>query len=152
LGYSIVIVLHVVAVVLWIGGVGFVTMVLFPALQVMEDSMEKVRFFLRAEKRFSTLAKAYIVLVGITGALLFINRGGFGSLTTGEAYLLGFKVFVWLLFAILLFGAERRLMKVLISAQTAPDVAFRRLSLFHWVMLILSLIAITFGIAITLDL
>ncbi len=152
MGYSIVIVLHVVAVVLWIGGVGFVTMVLFPALQVMEDSMEKVKFFLRFEKRFSIFAKIYIVLVGITGVFLFINRGGFGGLTTGEVNLLGFKVFIWLLFAILLFGAERRLMKVLISSQTAPDVAFRRLSLFHWVMLILTLIAIAFGVAITLDL
>lgn len=146
------IMIHVMGVVLWIGGVGFATIVIFPTLRGIEDSMEKVRFFLGVERRFSKLAKAYVIVVGITGIYLFFQRGGFGGLNTEMAIILAFKVFVWLLFAVLLFGAEKRLMNILISSQTAQEKAFQRLSLFHWVMLILSLLAIAGGIWITLNL
>ncbi len=46
--------------------------------------------------------------------------------------------FIWLAFFLLLFGAERRLMKVLISQQTAPQKAFKRMSILHWFMLSLT--------------
>ena len=37
--------LHVVAVVLWIGGVGFVTTVLLPAIRRLKAPEERVAFF-----------------------------------------------------------------------------------------------------------
>jgi uncharacterized membrane protein len=148
---EILIIIHVLSVVLWIGGVGFVTMVTFPALQAMEDSMEKVRFFMGVERRFSRLARAYVIIVGITGVLLFFHRGGFGGIISPWiAIVLGFKVLIWLLFAILLFGAEKHLMKILVSSRTAQDSAFRRMVIFHWVMLIMSILAIACGISLTL--
>ena len=36
---------HVIGVILWIGGVAFVTMVVFPMIMRMENSLEKVLFF-----------------------------------------------------------------------------------------------------------
>jgi cytochrome b subunit of formate dehydrogenase len=112
----------------------------------MEDSMAKVSFFMGFERRFQFLAKLCVILAGGSGIGLFWERGAFSSLTGEEAILLAYKFFVWLVFAVLLFGAEQRLMGTLVSKDTPPEVAMRRLAIFHWVVLILSLIAIVAGI------
>jgi uncharacterized membrane protein len=138
--------LHVLAIVIWIGGVAFVTAIIFPTLAGMEDSMAKVSFFMGFERRFQFLAKICVIVAGGSGILLFWQRGGFSSLSGDEAFLLGYKFLIWLIFAVLLFGAEKRLMGSLVSEQTAPQNALRRLAVFHWVVLILSLIAIVAGI------
>ncbi|NIO03877.1 MAG: hypothetical protein GTN74_04490 [Proteobacteria bacterium] len=137
---------HVLSIVVWIGGVAFVTAIVFPTLGSMEDSMAKVNFFMGFERRFQFLAKICVVIAGASGVLLFWQRGAFAALTSDEAFLLGYKFVIWLTFVVLLFGAEQRFMKILISEKTAPEKALRRLSIFHWVVLILSLIAIVFGI------
>mgnify|MGYP001565303458 FL=1 len=43
-------------------------------------------------------------------------------------------------------GAEKRIMKILISQQTTPEKAFKRLSIFHWFMLMLSIVAVACGV------
>jgi uncharacterized membrane protein len=43
--------LHVVGVVLWIGGVGFVTTVLLPAVQRIADPARRVELFEAIERR-----------------------------------------------------------------------------------------------------
>ena len=68
---------------------------------------------------------------------------GFGSLSI---LMLDFKILVWLAFFILLFGAEKHIMKALVSENTDTPKAFRRMNIFHWFMLTLSGIAIIFGI------
>lgn len=138
--------LHVFSVVIWIGGVAFVTMIIFPVLTRMEDSMAKITFFMGFEKRFQLLAKILVLVAGATGVGLFLYRGGFGRLTSEEIFLLGYKFFIWLFYFVLLFGAEKRLMATLVSPKMSPEKTFKRLSFFHWVVLILSLIAIGAGI------
>lgn len=46
-------VLHVLGVVIWIGGVAFVTLVLLPALRGIGDTQQRHRLFERAEGRFA---------------------------------------------------------------------------------------------------
>jgi len=138
--------IHVLSVVIWIGGVAFVTAIVFPVLQHMEDSMAKVSFFIGFERRFQLLAKILVILVGVTGIFLFLERGAFASLTREETVLLGYKFFIWLFYLVLLFGAEKRLMAALVSPKTTLERAFKRMSVFHWVALILSLIAVVAGI------
>src|SRR3972149_9509762 len=132
---DILLIIHVLSVVLWIGGVGFATMVVFPTIHSIEDSMTKVSVFLGIERRFSRFAKGYVIITGLTGIMLFLRRGGFEGFSGTPALMLGFKVLVWLTFLILLFGAEKHLMKMLVSQQTAPEKAFRRMNIFHWFML-----------------
>ncbi len=138
--------LHILSVVIWIGGVAFVTSIVFPVLTRMEDSMAKVSFFIGFEKRFQFLAKILVVIVGLTGIILFLQRGGFSSLDLEETMLIGYKFIIWLFYFILLFGAEKRLMATLVTPKTPVEKAFERLSIFHWIVLILSLLAIISGI------
>lgn len=59
--------LHVLGVVLWIGGVGFVTTVLLPAVRRTKDPEERIAFFEAVEKRFANQARGTTLLVGISG-------------------------------------------------------------------------------------
>jgi uncharacterized membrane protein len=58
--------LHVVSVILWIGGVGFVTTVLLPSVRRLKAPHERMRFFDAVERRFAWQARIWTVLVGLT--------------------------------------------------------------------------------------
>ena len=51
-------VLHVLAVILWIGGVGFVTLVLLPALRPQAGRADWLDKFILLENRFAWLARS----------------------------------------------------------------------------------------------
>ena len=59
--------LHVLGVVLWIGGVAFVTTVLLPAVRRLKAPEERVEFFETLERRFAWQARGTTLLVGATG-------------------------------------------------------------------------------------
>lgn len=124
--------------------------ILFPLLGRMKDSMAKVSFFIGFEKRFQLLAKILLIVVGVTGILLFLQKGSFASLTGEETGLLGHKIFVWLFYLVLLFGAEKPLTVTLVSSKTTLKKAFKRMSVFHWAVLVLSLIAVAAGIRLVI--
>ena len=50
-------VIHVVGIVLWIGGVAFVTTILIPALRRLPSGEERLRLFEALEGRFSVQAR-----------------------------------------------------------------------------------------------
>ena len=68
--FALVRALHVLGVVLWIGGVAFVTAVLLPAVQRFARPGEEVVFFQQIESRFATQARWTTALVGVTGLWL----------------------------------------------------------------------------------
>ena len=59
--------IHVFGVVLWIGGVAFVTTVLLPAVRRMKSPEERVAFFEAVEGRFAWQARGTTLLVGLSG-------------------------------------------------------------------------------------
>lgn len=61
--------LHVLAVVLWIGGVGFATSVLLPAVRRLKTTAERVAFFDAIERRFAWQARGATLLAGLTGSI-----------------------------------------------------------------------------------
>ena len=60
-------VLHVLGVVLWIGGVAFVTTVLIPALRRIPDTAKRYELFETLEGRFSFQAKVTTAITGLSG-------------------------------------------------------------------------------------
>jgi len=56
---------HILAVVLWIGGVGFVTMVLIPALRKTQSAEKRLHLFETLEGKFSFQAKFTTLLAGL---------------------------------------------------------------------------------------
>jgi uncharacterized membrane protein len=60
-------VLHVLGVVVWIGGVSMVTAVVLPAVRRGDLGPNRLRAFGAIERRFAWQARLAILLVGATG-------------------------------------------------------------------------------------
>jgi uncharacterized membrane protein len=139
--------IHVLGVVIWIGGVAFVTIIVFPMIVRMEDSMEKMIFFQGVEHRFARIAKLSVFIVGVTGAWLLQITGEWGILFKLQGLGPTLMLIVWAVYVfILLF--EGKIFKALFSGKAQMDTAqvFRHMATFHWVVLGLSLLATGIGV------
>lgn len=138
---------HVVTIVLWIGGVAFVTMIIFPMLVKMEDSLEKVLMFQRIENTFAKQARVYAWTAGITGSILLYLTGQHRMLFTMHGLAVTVMLLIWLVYTIVL-TFEKKIFSLLFSQPEKLDAAqiFVRLNTFHWVILILSLGTVFVGV------
>ena len=144
---SILTAVHVLGVVIWIGGVAFVTMIVFPMITRMENSLEKVIFFQGIEHRFARVAKSSVVVVGLTGGWLLHVTGEWRILFSMAGLGPTLMILVWTIYLlVLLFEGE--LFKMIFGgrAQQDTDKVFSLLSRSHWVILSLSLLAVGVGV------
>ncbi|MEZ0343848.1 MAG: hypothetical protein ABWJ99_03445 [Caldimicrobium sp.] len=139
--------LHALFVLLWIGGVAFVTMIIFPLLARMENSLEQVLTFQRIENRFAKLARIYVLLTGLTGFAILFLTGKKQILFTSRAYHIWLMLLVWVMYALILIF-ERRFLSLFFKDPQKFDVdkVIKRLSNFHWFILFLSLLAVFLGV------
>jgi uncharacterized membrane protein len=138
---------HVLAVVIWIGGVAFVTMIVFPMIMRMEGSLEKVIFFQGMEHRFAKIAKTAVFIAGLTGGWLLYITGEWEILFTAQGIGPTVMLVVWTLYVLVLLF-EAKLFELLFSGESQQETGkvFSRLSAFHWVVLALSLLAAGIGV------
>ena len=59
--------LHVLAVVIWIGGVAIVTLVVLPAVRHGDGGPNPLQLFEAIERRFTWHARSATIIVGLTG-------------------------------------------------------------------------------------
>jgi len=141
--------LHVVGVVLWIGGVGMATMVILPAARAARPPTDGVRLFKIVEHRFAPLARWLVVLVGLTGIVMLWQLDLWAGFRAATFWWLHAMVLVWLIFAAMLFVVE----PLAVRHQSVPadeDTAarrLRRLQRAHAVLLVLSLLTIVGAVA-----
>ena len=136
--------LHVFGVVLWIGGVGFVTTVLLPAVARIKSRDERLAFFTMIERRFAWQARATTLLVGVSGIHMMYRWDLWGRLASLDYWWMHLMVAVWAVFTVMLFVAEPLFLHKWLKARAArrPDAVFRLIQRLHWVLLILSLVAV----------
>ena len=60
-------VIHVLTVVLWIGGVAMVTTVLIPAIKKMTSKEDQIKTFETIQGKFAIQAKITTLLTGLSG-------------------------------------------------------------------------------------
>ena len=66
--------IHILAVICWIGGVAFATTVVIPSVKALPSS-ERLTAFHRNESRFAPQACIWLLFAGASG-LWMIQRGG----------------------------------------------------------------------------
>jgi uncharacterized membrane protein len=141
--------LHVLAVVIWIGGVAMATTVALPAVRRGDLGADRLKAFQAIERRFVWQARTAVIIVGLTGFYMTARLDLWGRFRAVEFWWMHAMVCVWLLFTFILFVAEpfilhRHFDKL---AATRPESALARLQRAHWVLLVLSVVTILAAVA-----
>lgn len=134
-------VLHVLAVVLWIGGVGFVTTVAMPAIRAGYPPAERLKAFHRFESRFVWQARLWVLLAGASGFWMIWRGEMWARFEDLRFWWMHAMLGVWLIFALMLFVIEPFVLQRRMHASAAPERDFDRMQAMHWVLLVLSLAA-----------
>ncbi|SFW36407.1 DUF2269 family protein [Nitrosovibrio sp. Nv17] len=142
-------VLHVLGVVLWIGGVAMVTTVLIPAMAQMRSPAERREFFQRVESRFAPQARLTTLLVGVSGFYMVHILGAWDRFTQPSYWWMHAMVLIWLLFSVMLFVIEPRVLRRQVTDTAVQDAEerFVRMRRMHRIMLALSLITVAGAVA-----
>ena len=142
-------VLHVLGVVLWIGGVAMVTTVLLPAVTQMKSAAERVEFFEHIERRFATQARYTTLLVGLSGFYMVHLLDAWSRFAELRFWWMHAMVLVWLIFTLMLFVLEPLVLQRQLKqrAQRHPEKTFALIQRMHWLLLSLSLIAVAGAVA-----
>lgn len=143
-------VLHVLGVVLWVGGVAMVTSILLPALARMQSPAEAMEFFVRFRQRFAAQVRYITLIVGLSGFYMVYALDAWQRFTQWQYWWMHTMVLIWLLFSVMLFVMEPRGRhqqattpeQTIVSAET-----FVRIQRKHMFLLILSLITIAGAVA-----
>ena len=98
--------LHVAAVVHWIGGVSFVTLVLLPGVRRLAVPEERARLFEAIEGAFSWQAKISVTLAGLTGFYMTHRLAAWERFLDPVFWWMHAMVAVWLVFTVILFVLE----------------------------------------------
>ncbi len=138
---------HVVAAVLWIGGVGFVTTVLLPGVRRDQSPMRRLAAFLRMEGLFAWQARLTVALVGVSGLWMLQAFRLWDRFRDPRFWWMHAMVIVWAVFALMLYVAEPLFLHRALERARRPDRAFRLVEIMHWVLLAASLIAVAGAVA-----
>jgi len=141
--------LHVLSVVIWIGGVALVTTVLLPAIRNLPLSRNPVAFFEQIERRFAFQARIATLVAGLSGFYMLHRMGAWSRYLSPESWWLHAMTLVWLIFAVVLFVFEPLVLhrKLLERAEKDPQGTLALIQRAHWGLLTLSLIAIAGAVA-----
>jgi uncharacterized membrane protein len=140
---------HVIAVIIWIGGVAMVTLVLIPAIRKIKSKEEQINTFEQIEGRFAFIAKIMTVLAALTGFYMIDKLNAWNRYLDFRFWWLHAMTLIWLIFSIVLFVLEPFIIHKLFKkyAEINPEKTFKLMHKFHWVLLLLSLITTAGAVA-----
>lgn len=136
-------VLHVLAVVHWIGGVAMVTLVILPQMQALA-APDRLAMFERLEGRFGSQAKVSTLIAGLSGLWMLWQADGWGLFLLPGYWWLHLMVAVWAVFTLVLFVLEPLVLHRWFRARALrdPEGTFALVLRLHRVLLALSALAV----------
>ncbi|MBI5970167.1 MAG: hypothetical protein HY884_03325 [Deltaproteobacteria bacterium] len=145
-------IIHILTVILWIGGLAFVTIIVLPMAISAKDPLQKVLMFQRVEHRFAKIARFYNLLTGATGFIMLFMTGWHRMLFTWVGAPLTFMTLVWVFWFVMLFGLEplviKKMLEKMLKQEPKADIdaVFVKLNRMHWFMVMISLLAAAAGV------
>lgn len=141
--------LHVLAVVVWIGGVSMATTVVLPAVRRGQLGSDRLSSFEAIERRFIWQARTAVAIVGFSGFYMSARLHLWDRFHHAGFWWMHAMVLVWTLFVLLLFVAEPFILHRHLRgwAERSPERAFAWLHRVHWLLLVLSLITVFGAVA-----
>jgi uncharacterized membrane protein len=135
-------ILHVLAVVHWIGGVTMVTLVILPQMRLL-PAAERIGTFERIEGRFGAQAKLSTLAAGLSGLWMLWLTDGWGHYLVASYWWLHLMTAVWAIFTLVLFVLEPLVLHRWFHARATRDAegTFALVLQLHRVLLALSALA-----------
>ena len=142
-------ILHVIGVVLWIGGVAFLALVVVPTLRNLPEMENNFKVFAAVEGRFKGQAKIITLMTGLSGFFMLFWLDAWERYLDISFWWLHLMTFIWFFFTLVLFVIEPILIKRNIHEKAIRDPAatFRFVNRMLKVLTTLSMIAILGAIA-----
>lgn len=142
-------VIHILAVILWIGGVAMVTTVLIPAVKRMKSKEEQIDTFEKIEGRFAIQAKITTLLTGISGFYMLYVLNAWDRYLSLKFWWVHAMTLVWILFSLILYVLEPLFLHKIFRkyALKNPGKTFNIMHRAHWILLVLSLITTAGAVA-----
>lgn len=136
--------IHVIGVVIWIGGVAFVTTVLIPSLKKITDTDNRLELFEKLEGKFAFQARIVTLVTGITGFYMLYFLDAWERYQYLQYWWMHLMTFIWLVFTVVLFVLEPLVLHRWFHQKATQDSesAFAWLHRMHKVLLTLSVLAI----------
>lgn len=127
--YDLVKLLHLIAAIIWLGGMTFMLFALRPAALAMLDPQPRARLMVAVMQRFFPLVVVSIVLLFATGTNLYTTgfravkaATGSGSVPLGWNLMLALGLLMFLLFGHIYFAGFRKFKRA-VAAETWPLAA-----------------------------
>ena len=135
--------LHVIAVVMWIGGVAFVTMVLLPSIR-RRGGADGHALFEALESPFARQARVTTLIAGLTGLYMIWRLDIWDRFVEPAYWWMHGMVLIWLLFTMMLFVFEPWFLHAWFrrKAEAAPEATMALIGRLHMVLITLSLIVV----------
>lgn len=139
--------IHVLAVVVWIGGVTMIATILLPAAS--HKGSDGIVLFAMAEPRFARQARGATLVAGASGVYMVARLDLWDRFLMIEYWWMAAMAGLWLLFTLVLFVAEPLFLDRWFRRRAAadPQAAFALARRFHWLLLALSLLTIFGAVA-----
>lgn len=135
-------VLHVAAIVGWIGGVWFVTFVVIPAIARSEPPSRRLAAFHRIEQGFAPQAKLWVLLAGASGFWMTHQAGLWSRFADPGFWWMHAMLVLWTIFAAMLFVAEPLVLHRRMAASPSPETDFAKMVLVHRVLSLAALVTV----------
>jgi uncharacterized membrane protein len=141
--------LHVLFVVIWIGGVAMATTVVLPAVRRGDLGADRLKAFQAIESRFVWQARVAVLIVGLSGLYMTARLDLWQRFTSPDFWWMHAMVGVWSLFAFVLFVAEPFILHQRFHrwAIQRPNLALAWLHRVHWLLLALALLTVLGAVA-----
>jgi uncharacterized membrane protein len=135
-------IIHVVAVLFWIGGVGFVTWVIIPTIAAGEPPEDRLAKFLMIEGRFAAQARIWVFLAGASGFWLVHRVDMWWRFADLHFWWMHAMVALWSIFALMLFVLEPLVLHRRMAASRTPEADFRRMARLHQILIVFAVITL----------
>jgi uncharacterized membrane protein len=138
--------LHILCVVLWIGGVAMVTLVLIPGVMGEPDAFKR---FESIERRFATQSRITVLLAGLSGLYLVWRLDLWARFAELRFWWMHAMIAVWLIFAAALYVLEPFFLHERLRSRASHDPrgTLLRIQRLHWILLTLSLLTVAGAVA-----
>ena len=139
--------LHVLAVVGWIGGVWFVTGVVMPTIRRHEPPSRRLGAFHRIESGFASQARWWVLLAGGSGMWMVWRGHMWPRFADRHFWWMHAMLSLWAVFFLMLFMIEPLFLHRRMAISQCSEADFDRLVMAHRVLSLAGLVTVAGAVA-----